>query len=126
MLWWGGCIALAAALVFWVGARDWRFGVAVVGALSSWLPWLQYADRPIFSYYAIVTLPFLVLAIVLCMGKLIGPSRVPSPRRTFGVIVSGAFVVLVITNFAWFWPIYTDKLLARTEWLDRIWFTRWI
>jgi hypothetical protein len=42
------------------------------------------------------------------------------------VIVSGAFFVLVLLNFAWFWPIYTDQLLTHREWLDRIWFTRWI
>ncbi|MGZ6678147.1 MAG: dolichyl-phosphate-mannose--protein mannosyltransferase, partial [Nocardioides sp.] len=42
VLWWGGALALIAALILWVGARDWRYGVAVVGALSTWLPWLQY------------------------------------------------------------------------------------
>ncbi|MFA6299516.1 MAG: phospholipid carrier-dependent glycosyltransferase, partial [Nocardioides sp.] len=75
---------------------------------------------------AIATLPFIVLALTLAMGKLIGPSRMPSPRRTAGVIVAGSFFVLVLVNFAWFWPIYTHELLTRSEWLDRIWFTRWI
>ena len=28
--------------------------------------------------------------------------------------------------FAWFWPIWTDQLLTRSEWLDRMWFPRWI
>jgi dolichyl-phosphate-mannose--protein O-mannosyl transferase len=32
----------------------------------------------------------------------------------------------VIVNFAWFWPIYTDVLLTHSEWLQRIWFSRWI
>jgi dolichyl-phosphate-mannose-protein mannosyltransferase len=125
-LWWGGCLALIAALVLWIGARDWRFGVAVVGALSTWLPWLQYDDRPIFIFYAVVTVPFMVLAITLLMGRLLGRSNAPSPRRTVGVIVSGAFFMLVLLNFAWFWPIYTDQLLTHREWLDRIWFSRWI
>ncbi len=50
----------------------------------------------------------------------------PSPRRTAGVVVAGAFFVTVLLNFAWFWPIYTDQLLTHREWLDRIWFSRWI
>jgi dolichyl-phosphate-mannose--protein O-mannosyl transferase len=125
-LWWGGCLALAFALVMWIGARDWRYGVTIVGAASTWLPWLQYDDRPIFLFYAIITLPFVVLALTLAMGTLIGPSTEPSPRRTAGVIVSGAFFVLVLVNFAWFWPIWTDQLLTHSEWLDRIWFSRWI
>ncbi|NHC23584.1 phospholipid carrier-dependent glycosyltransferase [Nocardioides sp. IC4_145] len=126
VLWWGGIVALVLALVTWVGARDWRAGVAVVGAASTWLPWLQYDDRPIFLFYVSLTLPFVVIAIVLAMGRLIGPSRVPSRRRTVGVVLSGSFLVLVLLNFAWFWPIFTNGLLTHAEWLDRIWFERWI
>jgi dolichyl-phosphate-mannose-protein mannosyltransferase len=126
VIWWAGLGALAFAVVMWVGARDWRFGLCVVGATSTWLPWLLYDDRPIFSFYAVLTLPFIVLAITLTMGKLIGSSTAPSSRRTFGVIVSGTFFLLALLNFAWFWPIYTNQLLTHDEWLDRIWFSRWI
>jgi len=126
VLWWGGALALIAALILWIGTRDWRYGVAIVGALSTWLPWLQYADRPIFSYYAISMIPFTVLAIVLLMGRMIGTARVSTPQRTVGVIVSGAFFLLVLANFAWFWPIYTNELLTHGQWLSRIWFSRWI
>lgn len=125
-LWWGGILALVHALLMWVGARDWRAGVAIVGTASTWLPWLQYDDRPIFIFYAVMTLPFLVLAITLALGHLVGRSRVPTPRRTAGVVVAGSFFVLVLVNFAWFWPIYTDGLLTHAEWLNRIWFDRWI
>ena len=124
-IWWGGCLALLVALVLWIGARDWRWGVAIVGTASTWLPWLQYDDRPIFSFYAIITLPFLILALTMTIGLLIGPAS-GGRRRTAGVVVSGAFLVLVLLNFAWFWPIWTNQLLTHQEWLDRIWFTRWI
>jgi len=112
--------------VGWLDARDWRYGVAITGVATTWLPWLLYDDRPIFIFYAIITIPFMILAITLLMGRMLGTSTTPSPRRTLGVIVSGAFFVLVLLNFAWFWPIYTDQLLTHREWLDRIWFTRWI
>jgi dolichyl-phosphate-mannose-protein mannosyltransferase len=42
------------------------------------------------------------------------------------VVVGGSFVVLTLLNFAWFWPIFTDQLLTHSEWVDRIWFQRWI
>jgi dolichyl-phosphate-mannose-protein mannosyltransferase len=125
-IWWAGSLALLFALVMWIGARDWRYGVAVVGAASTWLPWLQYDDRPIFSFYAIITLPFLVLALTLAIGRVLGRSTAPGPRRTAGVVLVGAYLVLVLLNFAWFWPIWTNQLLTHGEWLDRIWFTRWI
>lgn len=125
-IWWGGTLALILAVVMWVGARDWRYGVAVVGALSTWLPWMTNDDRPIFLFYASAILPFVVIALTLTIATLIGPSRDPSPRRTMGVVVGGAFVVLTLVNFAWFWPIWTNGLLTNSEWLDRIWFSRWI
>lgn len=126
LLWWGGCLALIAAGAIWLGRRDWRFGVPVAGALSTWLPWLLYDDRPIFFFYAIACLPFLVLALALVLGTLMGGARAPTGRRTFGVIVAGSFVVLVLLNFAYFYPILSYDLITRDGWLDRMWFARWI
>ena len=126
VLWWGSVLALLASVAWWVGRRDWRFGVPVVGTLVTWLPWLAHDDRPIFLFYAIMTLPFLVVAASRVMGALVGPSPTPSRRRTTGVVVAGSFFCLVLANFAWFWPIWTNQLLTQGEWLDRVWFSRWI
>ena len=68
VIWWAGIVAILFAVAMWVGARDWRFGVVVVGVASTWLPWLRYDDRPIFFFYAIATLPFLVLGLTLAWG----------------------------------------------------------
>jgi dolichyl-phosphate-mannose--protein O-mannosyl transferase len=125
-LWWGGVLALCYAVYAWVARRDWRFGLAVVGVLSTWLPWLRYDARPIFSYYAIMILPFTVLAVTLCLGRLMGGEDASYRRRTWGTAVAGAFVVLVVLNFAWFWPIYVGDLITTPDWLQRIWFKRWI
>jgi dolichyl-phosphate-mannose--protein O-mannosyl transferase len=125
-LWWGGALALLYAVYGWVGKRDWRFGLAVVGVVSSWLPWIPNDDRPIFSYYAIAIIPFTVLALTLCLGTMVGGPRASYQRRMWGTALGGAFLLLVILNFAWFWPLYTGQLMTTQEWLDRIWFRRWI
>jgi dolichyl-phosphate-mannose--protein O-mannosyl transferase len=125
-LWWFGTIALVWSAVCWIGKRDWRYGVVVVGTLVTWLPWLRYDDRPIFSYYAIMIEPFLILGAVLLLGEILGRAPAGSPRRTAGAVVAGTVVVAVIANFAWFWPIYTDGLLTQTEWIRRIWFHVWV
>jgi dolichyl-phosphate-mannose-protein mannosyltransferase len=125
-LWWGGLAALGYSAYAWVARRDWRFGLALVGVLVTWLPWIKFDDRPIFFYYAIAIIPFTVLAITLCLGTLIGGPRASYRRRAWGTVVAGAFVVLVIVNFAWFWPIYTDQLISTPHWLERIWFRQWI
>jgi dolichyl-phosphate-mannose--protein O-mannosyl transferase len=125
-LWWFSTVALVWSAVCWVGKRDWRYGIVVVGTLVTWLPWLRYDERPIFSYYAIVIEPFLILGAVLLLGEMLGRAPAGSMRRTVGAVAAGTVVVAVIVNFAWFWPIYTDGLLTQTEWIRRIWFHRWI
>ncbi|GAA1922277.1 dolichyl-phosphate-mannose--protein mannosyltransferase [Nocardioides marmoribigeumensis] len=125
-LWWMGVPALLYSAYSWIARRDWRFGLVVVGVLTTWLPFLPYAGRPIFSFYAVVTLPFTVLALTLVVGRVLGSELASRRRRTVGAVLAGAIVVLVMANFAWFWPIYTDQLLTTPQWLDRIWFRRWI
>jgi dolichyl-phosphate-mannose--protein O-mannosyl transferase len=125
-LWWAGAVALLYAAYSWLARRDWRFGLVVVGVLTTWVPFLPFGGRPIFSFYAITTLPFTVLALTLVLGRLIGSDRATRRRRAVGASLAGAIVVLVMLNFAWFWPIYTHQLLTTPEWLDRIWFRRWI
>ena len=126
VLWWGGVVALLYAVYAWVARRDWRFGVAVVGVAATWLPWLRYDDRPIFSYYAVAVIPFTVIAVTLMLGRLLGSARASYRRRMYGAVAAGTFVVLVVLNFAWFWPIYTDELITTPAWLERIWFRAWI
>jgi dolichyl-phosphate-mannose-protein mannosyltransferase len=126
VVWWFGSLAALWSAVAWVGKRDWRYGLVTLGVLSTWLPWLRYDDRPIFSYYAIATLPFLILGAVMLLGEVLGPADATVTRRAVGGIVAGSVVVLAIVMFAWFWPIWTDQLLTNREWLSRMWFRRWI
>jgi dolichyl-phosphate-mannose-protein mannosyltransferase len=124
-LWWAGVVALIAAAILWIGARDWRFGIPVVGALAGWLPWFSYSDRPLFYFYAITIIPFTVMAVALCLGRLIGDARA-GDRRMLGAIVAGAFVALVGANFAYLYPILADQVIPYPEWRARMWFKSWI
>jgi dolichyl-phosphate-mannose-protein mannosyltransferase len=126
VLWWAGAAALLAGAALWVGGRDWRYGLALVGVLSSWLPWLRYSERPIFYFYAVTAIPFTIVALTLLLGKVLGPPGASRRRRMWGAAVLGAFVALVVANFVFFWPILTDGLLSNEDWLDRMWFVRWI
>lgn len=124
LLWWMAAAALFAGLFWWLSGRDWRFAVPVVGTLSVWLPWFLHADRPIFFFYAIVMVPFTVTGLALAMGKILGPANSPGRRRR--AIIVGTAVALVIINFAFIYPILTDELMTRTQWLLRMWFGTWI
>jgi dolichyl-phosphate-mannose--protein O-mannosyl transferase len=124
-LWWVAIFALVAATILWVGGRDWRFGIPVVGVLSSWLPWFAFDSRPLFFFYAIAIIPFSVMAVALSAGWILG-DPLGGDRRMIAAILIGAFVALVAANFAYIYPILTDELLAYPKWLSRMWFRTWI
>ncbi|RCK70798.1 phospholipid carrier-dependent glycosyltransferase [Desertihabitans brevis] len=124
LLWWVGAACLVVAVVWWLMRRDWRFGVPVVGVASTWLPWFQYTDRPTFLFYAVTIIPFTVLAVCLLIGLAMGPPD--APRRRVATMVSAVFVALVVVNFIYFHPVWTDALLSYREWAARMWLRTWI
>jgi dolichyl-phosphate-mannose-protein mannosyltransferase len=126
VLWWGGVVALFVGLGYWLSRRDWRFGVPLVGVMTTWLPWFRYDDRQIFFYYAVSIVPFTVIAVTLVLGKILGRADVSPTRRAIGAAVAGVFVICVALNFAYFYPILTDQLLTNAEWHDRMWLSHWI
>lgn len=126
VVWWFGTIAALWSVVAWIGKRDWRYGLVVVGIAATWLPWFQYDDRPIFSYYSITILPFLVLGATLLLGEILGPAEASVRRRAIGATVAGSILVLTVVAFAFFWPIWTDELISNADWAKRMFFKRWI
>jgi dolichyl-phosphate-mannose-protein mannosyltransferase len=66
-----------------------------------------------------------VMAVALCLGRLLGDARA-GERRMIGAVVAGAFVALVAANFAYIYPILTDEVLPHPQWLARMWFKTWI
>jgi len=147
LLWWGGTLALAFCLVWWLTnligdvvfgrmppQRDWRVGALLLGVAAGWLPWIWYAwhdNRTEFYYYASSFEPFMIIAIVLCLGLIIGPAAAhPTPvqvaRRALGAVVSGAYLIFVLWNLAYIYPILTAQAIPYSAWLARMWFPRWI
>ncbi len=125
ILWWMAAVALIVALIWWLAARDWRFSVPVVGALSIYLPWFQYAERPLFFFYAITIIPFTVIGLAMVMGLILGDPT-PGPRRRRGGIIVGVMVALVALNFAAIYPLLTDQTLLHSDWLARVWLRGWV
>ena len=124
VLWWMAAIALVVCVVWWIGGRDWRFGVPVLGALATYLPWFNYTDRPQFFFYAITIVPFTVIGLAMVLGLILGPADGPGRRQ--GAVIVGVAVALVAVNFAWIYPILTDELLPYSQWLARMWLRTWI
>ena len=124
VLWWLAAVALIVAVVWFVGGRDWRFGVPVLAVAATWLPWFQYTSRPLFFFYAVTIVPFTTSARALVLGLVIGDARAPGRRR--GAMIAGLAVALVAANFAYIYPVLTDEILPYGQWLARMWLRSWI
>ena len=126
VIWWVGLAALIACLAIWVGRRDWRAGLVVIGYLFNWLPWVAQPGRTMFLFYALPMLPFLVLGLTTVAQLALGPRQASERRRTAGGIAVGAYVLIVLANFVFLYPILTAEVIPLSSWQDRMWFPGWI
>ncbi|MEU2772542.1 phospholipid carrier-dependent glycosyltransferase [Streptomyces sp. NPDC007162] len=125
-LWWAACLALGYLLFRWALRRDWRAGAILCAVAAGYLPWFLYQDRTIFSFYAVVFVPYLCLAVAMMIGALVGPPDATRHRRIRGAMAAGALVVLIAWNFVYFFPIYTGQTIPYTGWQSRMWLDTWI
>jgi dolichyl-phosphate-mannose--protein O-mannosyl transferase len=124
-VWWPALAATVAAPFLWLLRRDWRWSVPALGILATWVPWLPVLDRPIFSFYAVASLPFMIIA--LCLALDLARRRLVSPRGRYAVwLMGGTLVTAVVLAFWYFLPVWTYDLLPYDAWRDRMWFSRWI
>jgi dolichyl-phosphate-mannose--protein O-mannosyl transferase len=129
-LWWIAVPVLLYACWRAVVRRDWRYAVVLVGYCAGWLPWFAAIDRQMYFFYAVTMAPFLVMLIALILSDILfaptrSPERPNAERRTLGVMVICCYLALVITNFAWLFPILTGIPISQSTWNMQIWLPSW-
>jgi dolichyl-phosphate-mannose--protein O-mannosyl transferase len=105
--------------------HDWRYAVVLVGYSAGFLPWFFDIDRQMYFFYATAMAPFLVMLIALILGDVLYQPRQNPERRTLGLIAVSCYVALVITNFAWLYPILTGLPISQSTWNMQIWLPSW-
>lgn len=130
IIWYGGLAALVAMFTWYVSARDWRAGAVLLPYIAGWLPWFYWAiadNRTMFLFYTAPMEPFMILALTLAAGLVLGRADAPPRRRMVGGVVVGAFTLLAILNFWWLYPVLTAEIIPYTDWSARMLFKKgWI
>jgi dolichyl-phosphate-mannose-protein mannosyltransferase len=121
-IWWGSMAALLFCLGWWLLHRDWRAGAVLCGVLAGWGPWFPLVSRTKFYYYALEFEPFLILAIVLCLGLILGPATASALRRSIGAGIAGAYVLCVLLMFWYFYSILAGKVIPYHDWYSHMWY----
>jgi len=125
-IWWVSVPVLLFCLGWWLTRRDWRAGAALLGVIAGWATWLPYPARTKFFYYALEFEPFIIIAIVLCLGLIIGPATASLRRRAIGATIAGIYVLAVLILFWYFYPILAGKIIPYQDWYNHMWYTGWI
>ena len=124
-LWWLGTIAVVTVFGLWIRSVakrriDPALIVIVTGISAGYLPWFFFQQRTVFTFYAIVFEPFLILALVYCARSIL-----TNYGRNGEIVVAATFIVLFF-NFLYFMPIYLGDVMTYDAWHARMWFASWI
>ena len=127
LLWWLGVFALATVLGFWMRSLvlrtpDFSAGVILLGVAAGYLPWFMFQKRTVFSFYAILFEPFIILALVYCARKILGEE----PWSQKGKLLVAGLVFLIALNFIYFWPLFTGTVITYDSWHRLMWLPSWI
>jgi dolichyl-phosphate-mannose-protein mannosyltransferase len=129
LIWWASIATLLVCVAWWLTRRDWRAGALLLAVAVGWLPWFWFAlhdHRTEFYFYALEFEPFLILSVTLCLGLIIGSAQASAMRRTVGAAVVGAYLLGVLLNFAYLYPVLTAKIIPYASWLSHMWYHGWI
>ena len=118
LLWWAATISLAVTFGFWLKQRDQISSFILTGVAVTYLPWFFFQNRTMFSFYAVTISPFLILALVYMISKLMQSGV----KRELIYI----FVFVIFINFIYFLPIFTGLEIPYAAWLNRMWLPSWI
>lgn len=125
-IWWASLLALPVLLYLWAGRRDWRAGAILAGVAAGYLPWFLFQERTIYSFYAVAFAPYIVMAVTMCLGLVLGGATASPIRRQWGAAAAGSYVVLAVANFAWLLPVLSAEVIPYADWARRMWWKSWI
>ena len=127
ILWWTGTIAIAVVIGYWIKslvnrAIDPAATIVTLGIAAGYLPWFAMQERTMFSFYAIVFEPFMILAVVYCAKLLLDSGLKPTVSQS----IVGSLFALIVLSFLYFLPLYTGQTITYDDWKMRMWFDSWI
>ncbi len=124
LIWWGGVIALG--FIIWLAVRK-QMSAALpiaVAFAAGWVPWLFFTHRTIFTFYAVVFIPYTAMALAMSLDYL--DSKVKSKRQIYLRWPTLAFMLAALLLTIFFYPILTGMSISYSAWHLRMWFPSWI
>ncbi len=123
LLWWLATACLVLTLVMGIIIRrgDWRILAVFAGLIGGWVPWWMYLNRTTFTFYSIVILPWMILAICYVFDWV----RRSLSSFAYTWISLGVMTLIVLVS-VYFYPIWTAMPVPYEFWLNHMWLHSWI
>jgi dolichyl-phosphate-mannose-protein mannosyltransferase len=77
-------------------------------------------------FYTVAYLPFVVIALAMTLGSMLGPVTASPNRRAVGASMVGAVLIAVVLSAWFFYPIWTAEVIPYAQWQMRMWFPTWV
>ena len=123
---WFGLLAIPI-----VGVLAWRerhkgYALLVLDYLLQWLPW-SLSPRIAFEYHYYVDIPLVCICNAIVLQRLWQwGDRQEESKKFIARGLVGAYVLLVIAGFVYFFPILSATPITWNQWHERMWFSKWI
>ncbi len=124
LIWWGGVIAIGFIIYFAVARRHSAALPIAVAFAAGWVPWLFFAERTVFTFYAVVFIPY--TAIALAIALYLASQRVASSKPVSWRWPITTFVIATAALTIFFYPILTGHSISNEMWQLRMWLPSWI
>ncbi len=126
-LWWIGTIALVTVFGFWIRSLVLRrnqpvLNLIILGMSAGYLPWFFFQKRTVFTFYAIVIEPFMILAILYCANLFLKESK----NQRSAHLVIGIITLSIFICFIYFLPLFTGQVITYDAWHHKMWLPSWI
>jgi dolichyl-phosphate-mannose--protein O-mannosyl transferase len=123
-LWWPTIPAMIAVAWTWVARRDWRAPAILLVFAFGYLPWFRedMHHRVMFLFYMVPNIPFMVFAVTMGVGLILGKRHSTAVRRYVGMSIVATYLGIVIVMFGYFYPILAGRTIDYDAWHSRMWF----
>jgi len=127
LLWWSATIALCVVVAIWAKSLferriDPALTLIMSGLVAGYLPWFFFQKRTVFSFYAIVFEPFLILALTYCAWLWFEKAK----NSRVAMSLMAALLIVIALNFIYFMPLYTADVITYDAWRQHMWLPSWI
>jgi len=121
LVWWLGLFSVPFIGVLAYVERNKGYALLFVAYFVQWLPWIG-SPRIAFEYHFYPNLAIIVLANAILLQRLWN-WRAAEP---FGRIGVGAYAVVVVAAFVFFYPVLAGHAIPYDAWNARMWLRSWI